>query len=138
MSDADLAFGLNVIKAYAEIAGVDYSQVKESLKSRYGIEQIESWGKMARGVQWGALRERLTEGLSGVSVLEAPSRGDINLALMNAGATLPDTSKIVVDAIKETGGQIFSFSKYLMIFGVVLGVGYLAFQSGVLKNAFKK
>lgn len=136
---SDRAYGIYILSLWNH-AGLnrDQSELVSDYEKRYGQGSIEQLGKIfSQGVNFSAAKEKIVD-LYNSEGGSYPSRASLNDIALKLGGTLPPSSQLVLEGVKESAKDIMSGASVVVGAGLLAYALYLLAISGVLSGAFKK
>lgn len=136
---SDRAYGIYILSLWNH-AGLnrDQSELVSDYEKRYGQGSIEQLGKIfSQGVNFSAAKEKIVD-LYNSEGGSYPSRASLNDIALKLGGTLPPSSQLVIEGVKESAKDIMSGASVVIGVGLIGYAFYLLAISGVLSGAFKK
>jgi len=136
---SDRTYGIYILSLWNH-AGLnrDQSELVSDYEKRYGQGSIEQLGKIfSQGVNFSAAKEKIVD-LYNSEGGSYPSRASLNDIALKLGGTLPPSSQLVLEGVKESAKDIISGASIVVGVGLVAYALYLLAISGVLSGAFKK
>ena len=136
---SDRALGIYILGLWNH-AGLnrDQSELVADYEKRYGQGSIEQLGKIfSHGVNFSTAKEKIFD-LYNSEGGSYPSRASLNDIALKLGGTLPPSSQLVLEGVKESARDIMSGASIVVGVGLVAYALYLLAISGVLSGAFKK
>ena len=153
---SDYGKGIYVLTVWSNAAQVDRAKLIQNIQNNYGDEYIESLGKGSAGINFGVLQTEIQNIIDSGASAESPTMADINGAIVKTAGYTPSALEVLGDVIGknavkvsnatvEGAGEILGAAKtglvgllnFLPIILIVGGIAYLAWNTGILKNAAK-
>lgn len=130
----DRAVGINALRVYVEASLLPSTSAAIEYYDKNNPGWLALWGKMIVGSNRTELHKRLRN-LAKVNGMSYPSISALNQIAMDVSSQERGTTEILGLAFDDMKSDVTSAFKIGVPLVVVLGIGYVAYKEGLIKDA---